>query len=657
MFDRNMRYLTVSRRWIEDYGLQDQPLIGQSVYQSLPHIRPLWRDIHQRVLQGEVLGADAERIERPDGSVVWLRWDMRPWLNERGVVGGTVISTRNITEKYRAEAELERHRNHLEELVDQRTADLRAAHDQLKQIQFAMDSAGIGIRWAELDSGRFVYVNEFGASMLGYTVEEMLGMTVYDVAMDGFGQEEYRQLAETLRQRGNFRVEGSNKAKDGTQIPIEVTLHMMPKGPREDAECMIVFIMDIRERKAAEKALMDAKEAAEAANQAKCAFLANMSHEIRTPMNAIVGISQQLRLQPANVKQAEQLDKVLVASNHLLALISDILDLSKIESGQLQLESTDFLLGPVLEQVLALTAETAKAKHLHVELDRGDVPACLHGDPTRLRQALLNLVANAVKFTAQGTVSIRVRLLAEDVRGLRVCFEVQDTGIGMTAEQQALLFQPFQQADVSTTRRFGGTGLGLVITRRLAMLMGGEVGVESQYGVGSRFWFTAGLQRGQLASALTDAPRADARASLRQRGGARVLLAEDDSINQEVGVWMLQSAGIEPDLARNGREAVALAAQHLYDLILLDVQMPEMDGLAACRAIRALPGHAITPILALTANAYKEDRDNCLSAGMNDFISKPIELEKLYAALLNWLSDTRSVALAKAQKAQKAQKT
>jgi len=392
-------------------------------------------------------------------------------------------------------------------------------------------------------------------------------------------------------------------------------------------------------------ALSIAKEAAEAANRAKSTFLANMSHELRTPMNAIMGMTDLALRHATEPKLRDQLGKVMQASQHLLHVINDILDISKIEADRLTLERVTFKLGEVLENLMSLIGHKVidKGLKLRVDLTPDVARLTLLGDPLRLGQILLNFAGNALKFTAAGSITLRARLAEESSSDVLLRFEVEDTGIGIAAEDQKRLFTAFEQADGSMTRKYGGTGLGLAISKRLVKMMGGDVGVDSQPGSGSTFWFTVRL--GKATDAVSPAPtfaQDSAEARLKaQFAGSRVLLAEDEPINQEVSRGLLEDVGLAVDLAEDGVQAVDMAKQNRYALILMDMQMPHLNGVEATRQIRALPGYAETPILAMTANAFDEDRQVCIDASMNDHIGKPVDPDKLFETLLKWLSKSQ----------------
>jgi CheY-like chemotaxis protein len=393
--------------------------------------------------------------------------------------------------------------------------------------------------------------------------------------------------------------------------------------------------------------------AAQAANEAKGEFLANMSHEIRTPMNGVIGMADLLLDSALSARQRDYANTIRTSGRALLTIINDILDFSKIEAGKIELESTAFDVRDLLNDVAHLVAIEARSKNLEVSAHAdSSVPARVIADAGRLRQILINLCGNAVKFTQQGGVSLHVEVAAQDAAGITLRFAVRDTGVGIPADRMHRLFSPFSQVDASTTRLYGGTGLGLSIVRRLAGLMGGEAGAQSQPGTGSTFWFTV---RAVVAVVAVGPPAICAPApatapvqsatqqhstSGRGRDRRRILLAEDNAVNEKVACRTLEQLGYQVGIARNGSEAVAAWQTGSYDLILMDCQMPVLDGYGAAREIRKREAAGChVPIVALTAHAMKDDDGKCRAAGMDDYLTKPIDRARMEECLALHLGD------------------
>ena len=637
LVDINGRITQANKRMAEMFRYPVDALSGLE-YVTLVH--PEERELGRRqmlaLLASEIPSVDLDRrYWRADKSEFWGHLTGKRFVDASGQEQGLVGVIADITERKQK---------------DDRIREL------LQEQRLIFDNAHVGILL--LRNRQILKSNQRIADLFGFaSPAELEGKSTeifYGSAeqFEAYGKEAYSQLAKD----GFANFEARMRRQDGTDLWIMQTGRPLDPDSVLDVSSIWVYA-DITERKRAEAELdqhrhrleelvisrttelASAKEAAEAANHAKSAFLANMSHEIRTPMNGILGMAHLLRRGGVTPQQAEHLNRIDTAAAHLLNIINNILDISKIEAGKFVLEEAPVAFNGLLSNVGSILSERARAKGIDLLIETEPLPSGLMGDPTRLQQALLNYATNAIKFTEKGTVTLRTRKQEEAAESVLVRFEVRDTGIGIPAEAIPRLFSAFEQADNSMTRKYGGTGLGLAITRRLAELMGGEAGVESTPGLGSTFWFTARLKKGREPVPTQMAPNGDAEGEIRQHyRGRRVLVVDDEPINREIARMHLEAVGLSVDQAEDGAEAITMAQEAVYAAILMDMQMPNVNGLEATRQMRELPGCRQTPIIAMTANAFAEDKARCLEAGMNDFLIKPIYPDTLFATMLKWLS-------------------
>ena len=556
-----------------------------------------------------------------NGSKIPVSLSVTALRNETSEVTGYLGIAQDLTEKKRAFNELQKITNQLTTLVNGSSVGILSMDSELK-IQ----------SW-----------NPACEKIFGWTDEESIGGYPPFVPIEKLPQS--LELVEKLRSSLEpIKVVNERIRKDGRSIFVESSASPL-KNSSGELDGILVVIIDVTEKILLEKNLISKnleleksvehslklQQAAIMASRSKSEFLANMSHEIRTPINGIIGMASLLQDTKLESRQVEFVESIHYSADSLLTIINDILDFSKVEAGKLDIEINDFILSEVLHETMKMFEFMGKKKNLKITLCQNfQIPYFLKGDAGRLRQVITNLVGNAIKFTSEGEVTLSV---SEKAPGVYL-FEVQDQGIGISDEARSRLFQPFEQADSSTTRKFGGTGLGLSISKRLVNLMGGEIGVESELGKGAKFYFELPFSRGDLIirenKEKINSPVVDLDFS-----PFRVLVAEDNLINQRVILLQLEKLGLKADAVASGIEVLESVRISSYDLILMDCQMPEMDGYEATRSIRGLSNEQLAnlPIIALTANALNGDKERCLAAGMNDYLTKPINLKELRQAL------------------------
>ena len=632
--DRECRYLGCNPAFAHDAGLQTPAdLIGRDDFAMgwAEQAERYRADDRQVMESGQPRINFEEPQTAPNGEIIWLRTSKVPLRDGTGTVNGVLGLYEDITARKKVEIALTRERMFSTETIN-----------ALPGVFYMFDASGRFVRWNK-------HFNEIS----GYRDDELAKMHGPDFFCGRDQERIAAAMAEAFRD-GTTSVEASFQNRQGQGVPylfsgtrmvIEGDAYLLGVGidisERKKTEAELEQHRDHLEELVANRTLelAQAKEAAETANVAKSAFLANMSHEIRTPLNAITGMAHILRRSGLTPQQNDKLDKIEGAGDHLLEIINAVLDLSKIEAGKFTLDDAPVHIEALFGNITSMLGQKARSKGLHMQIETVSLPHNIHGDPTRLQQALLNYAANAIKFTESGHVTLRVREESHTETTTTLRFEVEDSGIGIAPDALSKLFVAFEQADNTTTRKYGGTGLGLAITRKIAEVMGGKVGASSTEGLGSTFWFTAVLRKGScFVEETAKAGTGSAEQAIQgDHAGKRILLAEDEPTNREIALMLLEEVGLKVDLAENGHEAVAKAQAASYAAILMDMQMPVLDGLDATRQIRQLSGHTRTPILAMTANAFAENKDQCFAAGMDDFIAKPIIPEVLYESLLKWL--------------------
>ncbi len=644
--DGERRIVMANRAATAMFGVEEAVLLGQPVEVLLPE---RYRANHPELLHRFGRSGSTGRQMSANAVVRGRRWDGEEFPAEASISHGRVgaeefytVILRDVTERQRAEEAIHTLNASLEATVVERTAALQATAEALAQerdrladltheVSLIVDSAPVGILL--IKDRRVLRANAKAEELLGYEPGQAVGRSARDWYVcqedyDKVGREMYADLAAGKVHRGEMQA----RRQDGSQFWVRYSSRRLERG---GASLALSIIEDLSAEHAAAEALAAAQAQAVKANEAKSQFLANMSHEIRTPMNAIIGMTHLALRTELNDAQRDYLQKIKVSSEHLLGVINDILDFSKVEAGKMALELVDFQLLPVLDNVFTLVGGKAAEKGLELVLDVApDVPNFLIGDPLRLGQVLINLCGNAVKFTEHGQVVIRVGRERDDAAGLGLYFEVQDSGIGLSAEQMAQLFQSFQQADSSTTRKHGGTGLGLAISQRLVHLMGGEIGVRSELGAGSTFWFKVRLQAGQR-PAHEPASKGDPAQLL----GRRALVVDDNAAARQVLEGLLQHLGLSTSAVQDGDEAVAAvcaahAAGEPYDLVLLDWSMPHMNGIDAGLAIRALPMAHKPRLMLVTGRGREEVLRDALESDFSTVMVKPLNASVLLDNLL-----------------------
>jgi PAS domain S-box-containing protein len=627
--DRQGRFVRVSAGWLEAYGQQRpiEQVLGKTDadFFSAQHVAEALADEQIVMATGETIHAKIQRETFDDRSDAWRQTTKMPLRDERGEIIGTWGITRDVTPQVEAERAL----TSSDEQAEASERMHRAMFERNPQPMWLYDRGNF----------RVVAVNDAALAAYGYSRDEFLAMTIPDLLPAEDVAEFHGSMTLAHGEPPGFRVSmpRRHRYRDGTLVDVEITANDVLLDGRH---CRIVISQNVTERNRVAAELASARDEAVEASNTKSAFLANISHEIRTPMNGVLGMTELLLDSELNKDQRALAEHLASSGELMLALINDILDISKIDAGKLELELGDFSLRESIDRACTVVAPQAAAKRITLVHEVDDaVPEQFSGDGRRLHQILLNLIVNAVKFTSDGEVVVRARVAPGRGAGRTVRIEVTDTGIGVEPRLLEEMFERFTQADVSTTRNFGGTGLGLAISRELIELMGGAIGATSAVGSGSTFWIELPLREPIAANGGSlRSHKAEDVAEPLWSTAPLVLVVEDSTVNQIVAVRTLERCGCRTAVAQNGREALEMLLERQYDAVLMDCQMPEMDGYEATAALRAREdGGPRMPVIAMTAHAMDGDRARCLAAGMDDYLSKPIRRDLLIDALQRWL--------------------
>ncbi len=631
--DKDGRILYVNPAFTRITGYSKEEAIGNNprVLKTDLHDEKFYQDLWKTISSGRVWhGRFCNRAK--DGSYYWEDATIAPVQDKKGQITHYIAIKNDVTKLMDLEKKL---------------------NQKVKELESIMEYAGVGI--ALIRNRRFLMANETLSQIIKIPKEDIVGKETKILFNSQKEYEEFGNIFYPKLVRGEaVSIELERQGPDGVKRWFQITATAINPGKLENMDTVWVG-NDITELKKLQKKLQEAKERAEEASRAKSAFLANMSHEIRTPLNGVIGMLSLLNSTRLEKEQKHYVKVAHSSAEALLFLINDILDISKIEAGKLEFDQVDFNIRQVLENFAQSFLIAAKRKGLEFDMEISDqIPACLNGDPGRLRQILLNLTGNALKFTENGWIRLQAELVQEEDEEVVVKFSVSDTGVGIPSDKIHSLFQKFSQVDASISRKFGGTGLGLAISKKLAEMMGGNIGVESEEGRGSTFWFTVRLRKGDPESqgCMEDNPQAlgefDEIASplneIHLQG--RILVVEDNPVNQQVILGMLRKLGLQAEAVNNGQEAVEVLGLIPYDLVLMDIQMPVLDGMSATRLIRKAESDVLNPeipIIALTAHAFRDEITRCIESGMNDYLTKPVDSQKLISVLKKWLITVQMV--------------